>query len=230
MLTWLYSSVLKFRNYSYDNKIFKIHQVTKPVISIGNLTVGGTGKTPIVDHLLYWTRAKGIKAGVVSRGYGGSYDGVKKVPLTADPNIYGDEPCMLAMRNIDTPIYVCADRVHAANTLIGNEKVDVVIADDAFQHRRLYRDLDIVVVDLLEPKENYSSLPFGRAREPIQSMKRADVIILNKANLVTEQQVKLIKDFLLPFCRQDCMFIQGEYRAGKIQTIFGELKDGSSNF
>lgn len=219
MLTWLYHSVCNVRNDFYNRQIFKTSRVDKPVLSIGNLTMGGTGKTPIVDHLLKWTQQQQLSAGVVSRGYRGKFKGVQKVPRMADPEIYGDEPSMLSLRNQDTPIYICPNRVLAARELIKNEKVDLIIADDAFQHRRLGRDLDIVVVDLLEPQENYGVLPFGKAREPLKSLSRADIIILNKANLVTPQQLHIVQNFLAPYSREDCLYIQGEYHAGDLLAL-----------
>ena len=230
MLSWLYGSALKLRNYSYDKQILRSIKVAKPVVSIGNITVGGTGKTPVVDDILYWARQSGIKAGVVSRGDGGNYKGIVKVTSILKPEIFGDEPTMLSMRNKDIPIYLSPDRVAAASELIRNENIDIIIADDAFQHRRLNRNLDIVIIDLLETKENYNVLPFGRAREEISGISRADIVILNKANLVTEQQVVTIKNMLLPYCQKKCEFILGEYKAGKLISMKGELKKNGASF
>lgn len=222
MLSCIYGSISRLRNKSYDKQIFKSFKVEKPVISIGNITVGGTGKTPVVDHFLNWAIKEQIPMGVVSRGYGGNYVGVKKVPLESDPLIYGDEPSMLTFRNPSTPIYVSKDRVLACRQLIKNESVKLIIADDAFQHRRLVRDLDILIIDLLEPKKNYCLLPFGRARESLTSLARADYIILNKANLVDPEQVLKMTEFLKPYCSEHCQFVRGEYKAGSLIPITDE--------
>lgn len=230
MLSWIYEAISKIRNVSYDKQIFKSYKVERPVVSIGNITVGGTGKTPVVDHILKWSQKVQIPVGVVSRGYGGNYEGIKKVPSDADPHIYGDEPSMLAFRNLNTPIYISKDRVAASRKLIKNELVKLIIADDAFQHRKLFRDLDILIVDLLEPIKNYGVLPFGRARESLKSMARANFVILNKANLVSPEQLNNVAIFLKPYCNKHCQFISGEYKAGKIIPIFGERTYSTPDF
>ena len=221
MLSNIYSSVMKFRNFVYDKDYLSKHKVHRPVISIGNITVGGTGKTPITDHFILWAAKKNIKVGVVSRGYGGSYTGVQRIPENADPQIYGDEPTMLSSRNPNIPIYVCGNRVIAAQEMIRTEEIDLVLADDAFQHRRLIRDIDIVVIDLLENLENYKVIPQGRAREPLQGLKRADYFILNKANFVSDQQIEQVKQFIEEQLNNSPDFIIGNYLFKDVINFYG---------
>lgn len=190
--------VVSTRNKLYDQKAIKVKKVKVPVVSVGNITVGGTGKTPILAELVHWALSSGLKIGVVSRGYKGKFKGVSRVSHT-DPDapvIYGDEPTMLSEKFPDVPIYVSPDRVLAAQTLIEENDVQVIFADDAFQHRRLHRDIDVVVVDCTEPLSNYNLLPYGRLREPLESLKRANYIILNKVNLVSPEEKNNVIDLL----------------------------------
>jgi tetraacyldisaccharide 4'-kinase len=230
MLTFLYYLITSFRNFAYDNKIFKIIKVDRPVISIGNITAGGTGKTPIVDLLIKHCLSKNKKCGIISRGYGGSYKGIVKVPQDADPSIYGDEPSMLAKKNPNCPIYLCKDKVKAAQELISKENVDVIIADDAFQHRRLFRDVDVVVIDALESIKNYRLLPWGRAREAISHLKRADFLILNKLNFINSDEKNKLLDFLSKNKMKSEFYINGNYKVSEYENFGGSPVLPSDNY
>lgn len=185
-LAWLYAFITKARNFFYTERFFDIESVDTPILSVGNITAGGTGKTPIIAELIEWCTEQEIKVGVISRGYKGSFQGVVKVEpkqTGKGANYYGDEPFMLARRYPQVPIYLAAKRIEAARRLEKNEAVDLIIADDAFQHRKMGRTYDVVVIDMTEPMENYLPLPVGRAREPMESTRRSHFIILNKVNL-----------------------------------------------
>ncbi len=156
------------------------------MVSVGNLTVGGTGKTPLIGHFLQWASEQNLKVGVVSRGYGARFEGCQVV-RAGEPPVFGDEPQMLANQFPGVPIYVDPDRVRAASRLVEDHSVDLLLADDGFQHLRLKRDLDLVVMDALEPADHYKVLPWGRARENLTALARASHIVVTKVNLVTEE-------------------------------------------
>jgi tetraacyldisaccharide 4'-kinase len=181
-LTWLYSLAVRARNARYDSGKARAERLRLPVISIGNLSVGGSGKTPLVQTLGRWLLAHGIGYDILSRGYRRQSTGVLRVNESGPASMYGDEPLLLA-RSLHAPVFVGEDRYYAglvAEAAVNPESQDRVshtrlhILDDGFQHRRLYRDFDIV---LLAPGDLRGSLlPFGRLREPISSLARAHVV------------------------------------------------------
>jgi tetraacyldisaccharide 4'-kinase len=193
---------MKARQWAYSNNWLKSHQVSKPVVSIGNLTMGGTGKTPIVDYLISGLLKRGIKVAIISRGYGGKYSGCVKLPPNADPQVYGDEPVLLHNHHPDVPIYLCKDRFKAAEMAIANENVDIILMDDGFQHLSLKRNLDIVLIDLTESKSNYRVLPFGRGREGLKALKRAHIVVFSKGNFLEQEtrtnRINFFKSFFSP--------------------------------
>ena len=189
----LYKSLVSLRNHSYNQGWKPVCRVSVPVVSVGNITMGGTGKTPLISHFVDWALAQKLKVGIVSRGYGGRFKGVHRGDLKSGV-FFGDEPMMLATKYPEVPVYVCPDRVLAAETLLKENDVDFILADDAFQHRRLHRDVDLVILDATEKLDNYSVLPEGRAREPFQNLARAHYVILNKVNLASKEQIQKIKE------------------------------------
>lgn len=223
LLGWVFAWIAQFRNALYDRGWLERHQLERPVISVGNLTVGGTGKTPIISYILHWFDQQDIKVGVVSRGYKGKFTGVGRVQLD-NGVFYGDEPMMLATQFPEVPIYVCPNRVEAAKELIKNHQVDVILADDGFQHRKLKRDLDVVVLDLMEPLVNYRPLPVGRAREPLSSLKRAQILVYNKVNLASPGQLDklegLVRDQQGP---ANDRWVFSEYYINSLVTSTGEV-------
>ncbi len=149
-----------------------------PVVVIGNLTVGGTGKTPLVAWLAERLAARGLKPAVVSRGYGGrSGASPRRVRRGDDPAEVGDEPALIASL-AGVPVWVCADRLAAARAAVG-EGADVVIADDGLQHYRLQRDFEVVVVDGTRGFGNGHCLPAGPLREDVARLREADAIVCN---------------------------------------------------
>ena len=149
-----------------------------PVVVVGNLTVGGSGKTPVVIALVESLRASGFTPGVISRGYGSSARGVRDVDADDDPSATGDEPLLIARRT-GVPVVVGRDRVGAARRLIGRHGVDVVVSDDGLQHYRLARDLEIVVVDGRRRFGNGRLLPAGPLREPLERLDEAGIVLVN---------------------------------------------------
>jgi tetraacyldisaccharide 4'-kinase len=184
----LYSAAVKARAAGYQNHFLKTHRVSAPVISVGNITVGGTGKTPLVQWLAERLADRGQKVCILTRGY--RRENVNHQVIVSDGDHVlsdvaqaGDEPMMLAQSLLGKSAVVChADRVSAAAWTIEHFKSDVLLLDDGFQHRRLARDLDIVTIDATNPFGNGRLLPAGILREPIKSLSRADCIVLTKTS------------------------------------------------
>lgn len=188
-LTPVYAGLTQFRNFLYDWGFADTVQLPCPVVSVGNISVGGTGKTPVVDWLLNYFETRNKNILVVSRNYKAASKGTEKVNLQFPraPFFYGDEPTWLALRHPMATIYVGPHKWQAALSATMKEKFDLVIVDDGFQHRALHRDFDIVLLDATEQEQDQQLVPMGRSREPRSALERADWIFLTKANMVDEQ-------------------------------------------
>lgn len=150
-----------------------------PIVVVGNLTVGGTGKTPLVVWLARALAARGRSPGIVSRGYRGrSSRTPRRVTIDDDSAIVGDEPILLA-RNAACPVVVAADRCAAVELLLRDERIDVVLADDGLQHHALVRQCEIAVVDGARGLGNGHCLPAGPLREPADRLERVDAVVVN---------------------------------------------------
>ncbi len=152
------------------------YAVGVPVVVVGNIAVGGSGKTPVVIWLVEHLRAAGFRPAVVSRGYGGSAEGALGVEPGSDPAVCGDEPVLLA-RRLRCPVWIGRDRVAAARALReAHPEVDVIVTDDGLQHYRLRREVEIIVVDALQ-MGNRLMLPAGPLREPVTRLARAHLVL-----------------------------------------------------
>lgn len=177
----IYETYVRRRNRRFDTGRLPITAVAAPVISVGNLTVGGTGKTPLVCWLAQWFVRRGIRVTLISRGYG------------KGASQHNDEARELAARLADVPHLQNPDRVAAAQGALRANPHQVLILDDAFQHRRLARDLDIVLLDALEPFGYGRLLPRGLLREPLTGLARAHVVGLSRADAVAPARVEEIR-------------------------------------
>jgi len=173
----LYAGAQGLRSAAYRSGLLKPTRVGRPVVVVGNLTVGGTGKTPLVAWLVEALAARGIRAGIVSRGYGRSGDAVRSVDPRDSWRDVGDEPLLLARRT-RAPVVVGRDRVAAARRLI-ELGVDAIVADDGLQHLRLARDFELVVVDGARGFGNGRLLPSGPLREPLTRLRTVDAVVVN---------------------------------------------------
>jgi tetraacyldisaccharide 4'-kinase len=177
-LSGLYWLLLKLRALLFRLGAFRTGKAHAPVIVVGNITAGGTGKTPTVIWLVNELRARGFTPGIVSRGYGGSKSGTSmRVDLDSDAAVVGDEPVLLARRG-RCPVAVDADRLRAAAMLV-EDGVNVIIADDGLQHLRLQRDYEICVVDGERGLGNCRLLPAGPLRESAQRLDNVDQVLVN---------------------------------------------------
>jgi tetraacyldisaccharide 4'-kinase len=164
-LAWLYRVVMWLRRKAYLLGIFRQEKLPVPVIVVGNMTVGGTGKSPMVAALVAHLRHLGRRPGVVSRGYGGAASFVHEVFSDSDPEVVGDEALMLK-RALDCPVAVGRHRVKVGRFLLENADCDVLVCDDGLQHLALERDINVVMVDGLRGLGNGFCLPAGPLREP----------------------------------------------------------------
>jgi tetraacyldisaccharide 4'-kinase len=173
---------------AYDRGILSTRWLGRPVISVGNLTYGGTGKTPLVAALTAFLRDEGLRVVILTRGYGRKRTGrevLRSQTGELPPDAYergGDEPALLARELPGVTVVVDADRYAAASWAERALDPDVFVLDDGFQHLRLGRDLDILVVDATDPFGGAELLPLGRLREPTSAIKRADAIVVTRAD------------------------------------------------
>jgi tetraacyldisaccharide 4'-kinase len=172
---WFVSGI---RRFLYANGILRVHKAKAPVVIVGNITAGGTGKTPTVLWLVQELQARGFRPGIVSRGYGGSRSGSSmRVEANSEASVVGDEPALLARRS-GCPVVVDPDRVRAAGMLV-EDGVDVIVADDGLQHYRLARDYEICVVDGARGLGNRRLLPAGPLRESTQRLDDVEQVLVN---------------------------------------------------
>ncbi len=181
-----YLAILNTRNIFYNNGIVRSTKLPVKVISIGNITTGGTGKTPLVEFTVKYLRETGKKVAVLSRGYGGNDSS------QGNNEVVNDE-CLALRENLqDVPVLAGKDRVKNGRKAISDFQVDCMILDDGFQHLKLKRDLDIVVIDAINPFSGENLIPRGSLREPLKNLKRADLFIISHCNQSNEQIIKSI--------------------------------------
>jgi len=180
-LSWFYCLLVYIRKKLYELNLKKSFSVDKPLIVVGNIAIGGSGKTPLLIALCNFLQSKGYEPGVVSRGYGGSVTGVKQVSKNDAASLVGDEPLMIHQKT-NVPVVVGADRVAAVEYLLSHNKCDVVLSDDGLQHYRMARALEICVVDSIRGHGNGYCLPAGPLREPLSRLKDIDIVVYSAVN------------------------------------------------
>lgn len=181
-LEWLFILLSGLRRWAYRSGLKKTRDVARPVVVVGNITVGGTGKTPLVRHLCKQLVDAGIRPGIISRGHGGAKRGEPLIVHPDDPaDVVGDEPLLLAQAT-GVPVCVFPRRVRAAEHLINNRDVDVIISDDGLQHYALERTMEIIVVDARRGVGNGHRLPAGPLREPASRLANADLVVAQGDN------------------------------------------------
>jgi len=182
ILDGIYGAVVAARNALYDRRIVKPRHLNWPVVSVGNISAGGSGKTPFVIALGGLLLKKGIAIDVLSRGYRRSTSGVMKVDASGTPEQFGDEPLLIA-RKLLCPVIVGESRYAAGLHTEGEDKAPAQnrmhLLDDGFQHRQLHRDFDIVLLNSEDLGDKL--LPYGRLRDPVASLQRADAVVIDGA-------------------------------------------------
>lgn len=181
-LSWLFGAGVYVRNRAYDLGLIRQRRIPARVLSIGNLTVGGSGKTPMTMWLALRLQSRGFRPAVLSRGYRRRSRGTLLVSSGEGPlystELCGDEPYLMATRLPGVPICVDADRYRGATFLLQRFRPDVILLDDGFQHRRLYRNLDVVLLDPDQHRKNSLLLPAGPFRESMAALRRAGIVCL----------------------------------------------------
>ncbi|MBC8311923.1 MAG: tetraacyldisaccharide 4'-kinase [Candidatus Marinimicrobia bacterium] len=220
-LAIVYGIITIFRNFCYDYGIFKRTKVSVPVISVGNITAGGTGKTPMTIYLAEEAKARGFTPGIVSRGYGRKSTGLQIVhdgnKLKNTVEISGDEPYLMASLLRDVPVIVSENRVAGADRLIQNYDVDLIILDDAFQHRKIYRDVDIVLMNAKEKSNAYHLLPMGQLREIPLGLKRAHYVVATKGDV--REIPKSMQKFMGTTIQSSQLFQAKKYTSNGYESI-----------
>ncbi len=176
-LSWLYCLLVAIRRRLYRRGILRRHRVSVPVIVVGNITAGGSGKTPLIIWLARHLRERGYRPGIVTRGYGGNAASWPQVVTRdSDPGAVGDEPVLIA-RRADCPVIADPDRVQAARLMV-TLGCDLILSDDGLQHYRLARDIEIAVIDGERRFGNGFCLPAGPLREPVGRLKTVDLVVV----------------------------------------------------
>lgn len=195
-VSFFYEKITSIRNYLYDKNILKSEKVNAYVISVGNLTTGGVGKTPVVAELANHFLKQEKQVAIISRGYGGKLSNKKVNVISNGSKVFynaqqaGDEPYWFAENVTGANVLTCSNRAKAAKYAVQNLGVEVIILDDAFQHRKIQRDLNLVLIDSEKLLGNGKHLPAGPLRENMNGLKRADkVIIMNKSAQKVEKDV-----------------------------------------
>lgn len=220
------------RNAAYDRGLLSVHRPIVPVIAVGNLTAGGTGKTPLVGWITGYVRERQVRPVILSRGYGRRSTGVRVVSdgirLLTDATEGGDEPVQLARSFPDVPVVVGERRSEAARVAMSLFHPDVLVLDDAFQHRAIARDLNILVVDGSKDLALEQMLPAGRRREPLTALQRASVVVFTHVDPTTgagdcEATVRQWFHGHVMYCtRMIGSFVEPEGRALVAAAIQGE--------
>ncbi len=177
-LTLIFSVVVVLRRGIFQRFYRLAHREPVPIVVVGNLTVGGTGKTPLVIFLANYLRKQGYRPGIVSRGYKSSNRFCQEVLDNSDPTLVGDEPVVIA-RQTGVPIVVCKNRMSAVHRLFTQHRCNVILSDDGLQHYAMPHDIEVLVVDGIRRFGNQWCLPAGPLREPLQRLRDVDFIVCN---------------------------------------------------
>lgn len=208
-----YALVATLRSAAFDFGLITTNRVDRPVISIGNLTTGGTGKTPMVEYVARYLRDKGLRVAILSRGYGSDPEGGSN-----------DEALMLDANLPDVPHLQGADRSALARVAIEELETEAIVLDDGHQHRRLGRDLNVVLIDATNPFGYGWPLPGGLLREPLRTgLKRANVVILTRSDLVSADTRETIRGKVVRFAPAGFVWCEGVHRPIEVIDFSGNV-------
>jgi tetraacyldisaccharide 4'-kinase len=211
MLAPFYGLGVRLRNAMYDRHWARILRVPIPVVSLGNLTAGGTGKTPLAAFVARWFGDRGVRVCFISRGYRAGADGLN------------DEARVLKAQCPDVPHLQTPDRVAAAFVAAEESESQLVILDDGFQHRRLARDLDIVLIDASNPWGFDHLLPRGLLREPTTGLVRADLVVITRVDQVTREEIDNIRSRVTRI-HPECAIVEAEFPATRLIDAGGRTQ------
>lgn len=200
LISYVYLGLVSFNTWLFKKGFKKVTTLSMPVISIGNLTVGGTGKTPILIYLANLLQSQGTRVGIVSRNYKAATAQIVKVEPgkssdIADGKLFGDEP-LLIFQKTGVPVYVGPKKVETAKEIVRTEKIDAVFIDDGFQHLHLKKNCNILLFDVTQMDEDNHLLPRGRYREPLIGYQKANIIFWTKTNFIPPERLAEIKNMI----------------------------------
>ncbi|MDI6742467.1 MAG: tetraacyldisaccharide 4'-kinase [Smithella sp.] len=233
ILSAFYFLIVTFRNWLYDHGVFEERRLPCPVISVGNITVGGTGKTPCVMMLARMLQQSGFRPAVISRGYGGeSSDAVNIVSdgekILLDGEMAGDEPVLMAKSLLGIPVVTGAKRIVTGKVVIDKFGANVLICDDAMQHRQIFRDINLVLLDNSVLKNRQHLLPRGRLREPVSGIKRASAVLLTRTDegaYINESMADILEAENIPVFKSVHRAVAIISADGRVSQPMSELKD-----
>ena len=205
-LTWISAGVIAVMDFLRSHGFLKTEEPPLPLISVGNITYGGTNKTPFVEMLARYAEDCGVKAGIVTRGYTGKSHSVAVIRGgNGDRAVTGDEPLLLSRHLAGVPVAVAKHRIAGVKAL-RDEGAELVIADDAFQHKALGRDVDIVLVDSVCPFGSGKLIPAGILREPLHALSRADIVVLTKSEQAEPEELEALRSRVAEFVPKERIF------------------------
>lgn len=220
-LSWVFSLLVLLRRLAYGAGVLRSQRLPVPVIVVGNISVGGTGKTPLVVWLVKLLQQAGYRPGIITRGYGGqAQQWPQQVAPGSDPLLVGDEPVLLAQR-CGCPIVAAPDRVAAARQLLEHSGCDILIGDDGLQHYRLRRDIEIVVVDGVRRFGNGHLLPAGPLREPLSRLRRVDYVVVNGVAASGELAMELLPGMLSSLSDSDRTASLADFHGQQLHAVAG---------
>ncbi len=221
-LSWLFALVTSVRRFAYKEGFFKSHSLPVPVIVVGNINVGGSGKTPVVMWLVDQLKKNGYSPAVISRGYGGSVKAPTSVNASTPASLVGDEPVLIKNR-CSCPVWVGANRVEVATALLmAHPECNVMISDDGLQHYRLKRDVEIAVVDAEHHQKYARLLPAGQLREPLSRLNNVDAIVCNgQKSDEAFYQMQLVGDKFYNLADVETHAVAADFKRKTIKAMAG---------
>ena len=229
VMSWAYGAAVALRDAAYAVGLRRANHVGRRTVCIGNLTVGGTGKTPAVLLAAQVVRKSGLKPAILSRGYGRSLKG-RDVQVLLDQREApwqetGDEPWMMhrALKGAGVPILVSPDRVASAQTAVRYYEPDVIILDDGFSHRRLARDADIVLLSALDPFGGGRLLPAGDLREPLVALRRASLVVITHADMAPAGRIDEVRAAVAAV-RPDLRVAEAAHKSEGLYDLKGDAR------
>jgi len=222
-LSWLFAMLASLRWFGYQSGLVKTHRLSVPVVVVGNINMGGSGKTPVVVWLVNQLKAAGYQPGVISRGYGANNTkaiNAMAVEESSAASVVGDEPLLIARRT-GCPVWVGADRVAAGNALLNAQPAcDVIVSDDGLQHYRLARDVELVVADH-QTAEGQRLLPAGPMREPLSRLQTVDAIVSNGALLDGAFAMQLAGQMFYNLANPTAQVESAHFKTKKVTALAG---------
>lgn len=216
-LAWTWRTIYRIRRYGYQFGFLSSHFFAVPIISVGNISFGGTGKTPFTMWLVDYFEKKQKKVMVLMRGYKGALEDTHGIirgnfQIGPSPKNFGDEALLIARRMKNSSVVVGKNRALNLEHYFPSEKPDVVLLDDGHQHLKLNRALNIVLFDAMMPLQKYDAAPRGYLREGLTSLSVADLAVIGRSELAGEDKVKSLKKFLATHLRPNTPFAEFTYR------------------